>query len=472
MVHVPQFEAPGNHGPDRIVSDTFAIDEHSFCLWIFPRGNPNEVEYYDRSLSVYLVVTDLEKRPLDWLTCAVFTLSVVHPTDPSKTIRWHSSLHDNKFNHALYNWGVHSLGDLSSFKPNGFVFPDGSLRVSTRVRLMSISVRVHVEAGFMAHEGLGLGPHVCTIDLPFCSTLADLLAALASRFPATDAKRPRKCLSALTTSTPLFGNLLCDGTDIDAYSCCDLFLDPASLDSFVFVKVLDLHTGVLRYVGRLCLSAFPTAQAIVAYLAVAFPHVAHWMSVREECAPQLASMLSPVDRLLPSDVVIFAECTPTRAGASPTSDTNTDRWMMRVRRCLDQYLDRHYKHAKALIANRLHHITLHDIECIGDLLDLPRFRIHSVFAKCHENARRTLQYIMEGRHLGFICDSCGETDFVGARYNCTVCSDYDLCHPCFERSHQVRHRYANVDGKWRRVPNFDDHNPATHPMHCIYPVFS
>ncbi|RHY36318.1 hypothetical protein DYB25_002637 [Aphanomyces astaci] len=412
-VLIPHFKATGYQGPDRIVSDTFCIDGHSFCLWIFPRGNPNEAEYFDRALSVYLV-TD---------ACG------------GATIEWHSSLNDNKFDQALYNWGVHSLGDLASFEPSGFVFPDRSLHVAARVRVMAMTIRVHLEAGLLSHQGLGLGPPMLTLDVPFCATLADLMAALAGALPLLDlrecrvqAKRPRKCLSTLAAATmPLFGNLLCDGTDIDAYSTADVFVDPAGLDSFVFLKVLE-RSGVLRFVGRLQLSTYPTPHDMVAYMATVFPRVADWRYVREECAPQLMSPLSPSDRLQPSDVVIFVAATNT-----PSND-DADHWMTHVRHGLNQYLERRYDHARSLLANELHHMTLHDVETIGDMLDVPRFRVHSVFAKCREDARRTLSYIMEGRHLGFICDSCGETDFGGARYNCTVCSDYDLCHRCYGAS--------------------------------------
>ncbi|RLO00073.1 hypothetical protein DYB28_009376 [Aphanomyces astaci] len=318
-VLIPHFKATGYQGPDRIVSDTFCIDGHSFCLWIFPRGNPNEAEYFDRALSVYLV-TD---------ACG------------GATIEWHSSLNDNKFDQALYNWGVHSLGDLASFEPSGFVFPDRSLHVAARVRVMAMTIRVHLEAGFLSHQGLGLGPPMLTLDVPFCATLADLMAALAGALPLLDlrecrvqSKRPRKCLSTLAAATmPLFGNLLCDGTDIDAYSTADVFVDPAGLDSFVFLKVLE-RSGVLRFVGRLQLSAYPTPHDMVAYMATAFPRVADWRYVREECAPQLMSPLSPSDRLQPSDVVIFVAATNT------PSNHDADHWMTHVRHGLNQYLER------------------------------------------------------------------------------------------------------------------------------------
>ncbi|CAK5034005.1 unnamed protein product [Aphanomyces euteiches] len=492
---------------DRVVSDTFSIGDHRFCLWVFPRGNPNEPNYHHRALSVYLVLTDLDKRPLDWLTCAVFTLTVVHSSDPTKNIVWHSSLSDNKFNATLSNWGVHSLGEISLLQDPALGYinaaDDGSLHVATRVHVLTLTIRLFLEDGFMTHQGLGLGPPLHSIELPFCATLGDLYSELTRLFPSLSdvsqcrlwsfsptmltgqARRPRKCLSTLNVRTPLFNQLLHDGTDMDAYSRADLFVDPACLDSFVFVKILDRVSGDLRYVGRLSLATHATPAAIAAHLSLLHQDdtacSAAWRCVKEECAPQLCSNspLDPFEGLQPSDMLIFAREMPNDSAAT---------WIQSVRRCFQVYLDRHYDAARALAANARRHLTLSDVETIMEQLDIPRFRLHSVFAKCDQDARRTLRYIMEGRHLGFICDSCGETDFRGVRFNCRVCTDYDLCHGCFGTSASTSfmpltsgatemdqtlfsHRYANVDGKWTRVVNFQGGHQRNHDMMHVLPVF-
>ena len=52
------------------------------------------------------------------------------------------------------------------------------------------------------------------------------------------------------------------------------------------------------------------------------------------------------------------------------------------------------------------------------------------FNKRDENANETLKFFTTGRHVGFVCDRCGDTDFIGIRYKCTVCHDFDLCSVC------------------------------------------
>jgi hypothetical protein len=47
-----------------------------------------------------------------------------------------------------------------------------------------------------------------------------------------------------------------------------------------------------------------------------------------------------------------------------------------------------------------------------------------------------------GRHLGYICDSCGAVDFPGYRYKCAVCFDYDLCAQCHGQKEAVTHRWV------------------------------
>ncbi|OQR95774.1 hypothetical protein THRCLA_07578 [Thraustotheca clavata] len=42
-------------------------------------------------------------------------------------------------------------------------------------------------------------------------------------------------------------------------------------------------------------------------------------------------------------------------------------------------------------------------------------------------------------NLGVVCDHCQEKDFIGVRYKCAFCDDYDLCSNCFESFYEQNH---------------------------------
>lgn len=586
-VAIPHFAGDDMLAVEKVVSDTFAIGSHRFCLWIFPNGNPNEPQYAGSVLSVYLVLTDLDQRPPDWLTCAVFSLAVTNHKSPADRIEWHSCLVDNKFDQHLNNWGVHALGALSALKDpeRGFLGPRDTLTVSASVRLMSVTFRVVLESDLKAHHDLGLVDlaKVEAIVLPFCASLHDLLARLQELYDVDPARvrvwcfnqpvvsgqalRPRKLLTAahVNRHTPMFGHLLSDGVDIDAYSFCQIYVEdernneppmnataavvneylaasaggaaaattsvavvPGPTDrtkaaatvaadsdltdtgGFVFVKVLDPRTRRLEYVGRVVFSSSRSLSSALLYEAAARRCActpSDLVMFKEEIAPMVLSAPMP-----PSYESIGAQASP--KGAETTTLHAADIVIFVARALVDEsvaaihaLLDAHYAVADELVGDvapcgedacLAPPPTLADVEELAEKLDIPKFRVRSAFRKCREDARATLRYIMDGRHLGFICDSCGETDFRGARFNCAECSDYDLCASCYgkmraradtdtaaadlvtdwtglvrcvvEHRDDVRHRYASVDGKWQRVYDCQEHK-ATHTMREMLPVF-
>ncbi|POM79901.1 Hypothetical protein PHPALM_2329 [Phytophthora palmivora] len=49
-VKVPRFsDVEAMRDVDKVVSDTFNIGTHRFCLWVFPNGNPNEAQFITAS---------------------------------------------------------------------------------------------------------------------------------------------------------------------------------------------------------------------------------------------------------------------------------------------------------------------------------------------------------------------------------------------------------------------------------------
>lgn len=56
------------------------------------------------------------------------------------------------------------------------------------------------------------------------------------------------------------------------------------------------------------------------------------------------------------------------------------------------------------------------------------------------------------RHHGVTCDGCEASHFVGLRYRCLICSNYDLCQNCFR--------------------DLENMHPYGHAFECVHPVFS
>jgi hypothetical protein len=165
--------------------------------------------------------------------------------------------------------------------------------------------------------------------------------------------------------------------------------------------------------------------------------------------------------------------------------------------------------AAALVPSMPKHATL-KLEHVVNLFErfgYQSFRVRNVYYQHkHMNARQTLEYVIQGRHLGFCCDRCGATDFTGPRFKCLSCYDYgtyiscaspsfsfsmhpssvytfhspthlsvpyhntaDLCGNCQEHPQAAAHRYKYEHRGWRRENQFGEH-AKTHGMHMILPV--
>eukprot|EP00752_Nemacystus_decipiens_P006037 g5450.t1 len=120
---------------------------------------------------------------------------------------------------------------------------------------------------------------------------------------------------------------------------------------------------------------------------------------------------------------------------------------------------------------RVHHIKLAEVVEICESLGYQGFRARIAHdQQRHVNARETLEYVAKGKHLAFICDSCGTQDFTGPRYHCLSCPDYDLCEKCNAKREPVPpHRYLFERGQWRREGGFHGH-ADDHELEEIFPV--
>jgi len=77
-----------------------------------------------------------------------------------------------------------------------------------------------------------------------------------------------------------------------------------------------------------------------------------------------------------------------------------------------------------------------------------------------------LMATLPGLHPQFFCDACGTRELRGLRFNCLVCSDFDLCASCYHRQPQVvrpnDHHGRFHDSSHRMVPVW----PAL-PAQCL-----
>jgi hypothetical protein len=97
-------------------------------------------------------------------------------------------------------------------------------------------------------------------------------------------------------------------------------------------------------------------------------------------------------------------------------------------------------------------LKLEDVVNLFERFGYQSFRVRNVYYQHkHMNARQTLEYVIQGRHLGFCCDRCGVTDFTGPRYKCMACYDYDLCCNC-QGKRRGRGRRANKVGRPACLP--------------------
>jgi len=53
---------------------------------------------------------------------------------------------------------------------------------------------------------------------------------------------------------------------------------------------------------------------------------------------------------------------------------------------------------------------------------------------------------------GVSCDACSKGSFVGKRYKCLICYDFDLCSECYDN---------NAEG------SSNGRHDSSHPMQCI-----
>jgi hypothetical protein len=71
-----------------------------------------------------------------------------------------------------------------------------------------------------------------------------------------------------------------------------------------------------------------------------------------------------------------------------------------------------------------------------------------------DQARTHLETNPDLIHKGITCDGCDFINFVGLRFKCMQCNDYDLCETCHTRrllGHDSRHEFLQIPHTRRKV---------------------
>ncbi|CAI2166461.1 1520_t:CDS:2 [Funneliformis geosporum] len=99
-----------------------------------------------------------------------------------------------------------------------------------------------------------------------------------------------------------------------------------------------------------------------------------------------------------------------------------------------------------------------NIQCESELLLVPRLRggmfqetsgrkEFDALPPLTQYLQTPVEYLQDGFHVGIICDFCGKGEWKGARYKCSKCIDYDLCHDCIQISnllHNIQHQFLKI----------------------------
>ena len=76
-------------------------------------------------------------------------------------------------------------------------------------------------------------------------------------------------------------------------------------------------------------------------------------------------------------------------------------------------------------------------------------KLNDIFLPKH-NSKNTFNRF---KNKNYICNTCDKANFVGIRFSCLTCKDYDLCESCFyspNNSHQLKHNFCSFNKDIKR----------------------
>jgi len=425
-----------------------SIDGFNFSLVIYPAGNPNLV-MPNPGVSVYLKCQPVAKLLISWECCCDFTLTLL--SKEKKDIFWRSSLAEHRFMSTINTWGIHCM--VSATDLSGYVDKTDD-SISIRVSAVLKKIRVVVVCGGKDHVGPGFMKDGVEYCLPYSMTLyclrqrigwGDKKLWLFTQAWPSDVFAPAVCLDTFSPSATI-GSILTPFTN--GLSTARIWIDSDNDNTqpdrtMVHVKRVG-YDGLIRMVGSM-------------YMATDFDELrfTHGNDLYYfiECAPPLC--VRPLDAPLQHGQVIVTS-------------------MMGIKE-VRSIFQRAYLEKTRLATGLLKKLTLTISEVVSayEAMGGPGVRAFNLYRfKMNEDPVKTMAYILSGRHVGYCCDGCGKTDFMGPRYHCDTCDDYDLCSSCHDhKKDSWSFRYQlTPNNQFVRIQNKDDPHTIHHTMTTVTPL--
>lgn len=376
-------------------------NQHQFYLILDPTGVHSHIENDDPGLSIYLYSESVEE-----CSCHIrFTIlppPVCGKKDPIAAITWSCFKHYHL--NMMNSWGVHRIANHQQLLP--LIWPDGSLHIETRIKLLEYRLRILSSTHGEAREQ----------SVMLKTNLYKLLKK--ERIWICDNNIPYRILS--------------EEEDLQ--------------------KWIDYRNIITIWIEEAPWTPLPCLPIMIRCpwtRILSFPEI---MPSPEEVVQELrCGVLVPWD------------------GRIHSNDCNMPKILVRKEPGLfSLYRNERRRHQKLALAIAPSIRMDWFLEVFGKC-GYAQWHIYHVFMQ-RKSLSAAIEYLREERHIGYCCDGCGRMDFTGMRHKCTVCHDYDLCEECRSHASPFPYRYSlqSATRKWVRSAPFLEHETG-HMMMAIPP---
>lgn len=420
------------HRLRRRTSPTFNVDGFAFCLHVYPQGVLGTEE---RGVAVYIECSDAED-----VSCTL-ALSAVHRHGGQDAV-WQT----DRAVHP-HHQGTPCLVRASELGQ----YVSRAQAMVVRATIHIVTLRVQVVQPTLTGPGLwgAIDDDPIVFSMPWTTTVREL----------------REDLGVLTVR-PL------------TQPRPDLYLAPRQVSDSTLLRCYTNGLGLVR--------VFTFSKAIPGPIILFVKQLCPVTRTLTTLAPVWVGQTMTPRRLLLDvfqDDTLEALIEPISSVSPPTMLTDTHDLAKLDGQCLILYPQGMADTARMILAGwhetsrsavaslaARRYVSFHRIVPALERLGFNGERIAGAYMRLgFPSARHLLDYLSPGRHLDYCCDGCGAEDFVGIRYTCVVCHDYDLCSTCriHPPTHGCRYEYCTLspERRWTRIAgsiHTPDHDMVPH----------